>query len=205
MQGGLFRELGISDTSRLRVVILLAGLMLSGMTHAIELAGVPVESKVRVEGQELALNGAGIRSRFMIKVYVAALYVAEVSVTPSILIGQPGAKRMALTLLRDISADKLLDAMQEGLRKNSSPDQLASIQSQVEQMSAIFHAAGEGRKGDRITLDWVPPRGTVIRINDVQRGQPIQGEAFFRSLLGIWLGDNPAQKDLRDELLGRRS
>jgi hypothetical protein len=182
----------------------IAGMAIAGFSHAVDLAGVAVDSRTRVEGQDLALNGAGIRSRFMIKVYVAALYVAEPSGKASAIYGQPGAKRMLLTLLRDVSAEKLLDAMQEGLKKNSSTEELASISPQNEQLSAIFRTVGEGRKGDRIALDWVPSQGTVIRINGMARGQAISGESFYRSLLKIWLGENPAQEDLRDDLLGRR-
>jgi hypothetical protein len=186
-----------------KTAIVLLCLALPGMAQAIELAGVTVEPRIRLEGQELALNGTGIRSRFMIKVYVAALYVAELSANPQKLIGQPGAKRMALTLLRDVSGEKLLDAMHEGLNRNSSPDELALMQDQIAQMSVIFRTVGEGRKGDLITLDWVPSRGTVIRINGVARGQAIPNENFYRSLLRIWLGEQPAQKDLRDALSGR--
>lgn len=190
-------------TSLLRMTVLLAGVALTGFSHAIDLAGVAVDSRARVENQDLALNGAGIRSRFMIKVYVAALYVAEPSSKVAMIIGQPGAKRMMLTLLRDVSADKLLDAMQEGLKKNLSAEELSVINPQNDQLAAIFHTVGEGKKGDRIALDWVPSQGTVIRINGVARGQAISGEAFYRSLLKIWLGEHPAQEDLRDDLLGR--
>ncbi len=185
-----------------RAMTLLIGLAVAGSCHAMDLAGVTVEPRTRVEGHELALNGAGIRSRFMIKVYVAALYVANPSNNAAGILGQPGAKRMMLTLLRDVSADKLLDAMQEGLKKNLSADELVSIGQQNEQLAAIFRAVGEGKKGDRIVLDWVPSQGTIIRINGATRGQPISGETFYRSLLKIWLGDHPAQEDLRDDLLG---
>ncbi len=190
-------------TSLTRMMILLWGLALAGFSHALDLAGVAIEPRTRVEGQELALNGAGIRSRFMIKIYVAALYVAEPSSKAAGILGQPGAKRMMLTLLRDVSADTLLDGMQAGLKKNLGADELAAISPQNEQLATIFRAVGEGRKGDRIALDWVPSQGTIIRINGALRGQPVSGEMFYRSLLKIWLGDHPAQEDLRDELLGR--
>lgn len=185
-----------------RAVTLLIGLFLVGSCHAKDLAGVTVEPRTRVEGHELTLNGAGIRSRFMIKVYVAALYVADPSNKAAGLLGQHGAKRMMLTLLRDVSADTLLDGMQAGLKKNLNADELSAIGPQNEQLSAIFRAVGEGKKGDRIALDWVPAQGTIIRINGVARGQAISGEVFYRSLLRIWLGDHPAQEDLRDDLLG---
>jgi len=186
-----------------RMMTFLIGLALAGSCHAMDLAGVTVEPRTRVEGHELALNGAGIRSRFMIKIYVAALYVVEPSNKVAVILGQPGSKRMMLTLLRDVSADTLLDGMRAGLKKNLTANELTAIDPQNEQLAAIFRAVGEGKKGDRIALDWVPTQGTVIRINGVTRGQPISGETFYSSLLKIWLGDHPAQEDLRDDLLGR--
>lgn len=191
-------------TSLTRILVLLAGLALTGFSSARDMAGVAVEPRTRVEGHELALNGAGIRSRFMIKIYVAALYVAEPSNKPADILGQSGSKRMMLTLLRDVSADTLLDGMQAGLKKNLGADELAAISPQNEQLAAIFRAAGEGKKGDRIALDWAPSQGTIVRINGAMRGQPISGEAFYRGLLKIWLGDQPAQESLRDDLLGRQ-
>jgi hypothetical protein len=89
------------------------------------------------------------------------------------------------------------------LKKNLTASELTAIDPQNEQLAAIFRAVGEGKKGDRIALDWVPTQGTTIRINGVTRGQPISGETFYSSLLKIWLGDHPAQEDLRDDLLGR--
>ncbi len=195
--------MGSAMTTLTRVMILLTGLALSGFSHALDLAGVSVDPRTRVEGQDLALNGAGIRSRFMIRIYVAALYVAEPSNNAAGILGQTGAKRMMLTLLRDVSADTLLEGMQAGLKKNLGADDLAAIAPQRDQLTAIFRAVGEGRKGDRIALDWVPAQGTVVRINGAARGQPISGELFYRSLLKIWLGEHPAQEDLRDALLGR--
>jgi hypothetical protein len=171
----------------------------------LEVGGLTIDSKTRVVNQELALNGAGIRTRFMFKVYVAALYVAEPSGKAAQIINQPGAKRMQLTLLRDVGTDQLLDAMYDGLKKNLSPAERAELQGQLDQFSAIFRAAGDGRKGDRIALDWQPGQGTVVRINDTARGPALPGEPFYRALLRIWLGDHPVQESLRAELLGRDS
>ena len=44
---------------------------------AAEVSGINVDDKATVGGQELVLNGAGMRTRLFIKVYVAALYVPQ--------------------------------------------------------------------------------------------------------------------------------
>ena len=42
-----------------------------------EVAGIQIPEGVNVAGSELKLNGAGIRTRAVFKVYVGALYLAE--------------------------------------------------------------------------------------------------------------------------------
>ena len=42
---------------------------------AAELEGVAIEPRVRVDGEELQLNGAAVRTRFIFKLYVAGLYL----------------------------------------------------------------------------------------------------------------------------------
>ena len=43
--------------------------------QAAEVGGVKLDDKVNVGGQELVLNGAGVRTRAIFKVYVGSLYV----------------------------------------------------------------------------------------------------------------------------------
>jgi Chalcone isomerase-like len=45
------------------------------------------------------LNGAGRRTKYFFKVYVAALYVEEPAVAANKVIADPGIKRRQLTLL----------------------------------------------------------------------------------------------------------
>ncbi|MBP7668921.1 MAG: chalcone isomerase family protein, partial [Burkholderiaceae bacterium] len=52
----------------------LALLALAGPVMAAEVAGVKLQEKVSVGGKDLVLNGAGVRTRMVFKVYVAALY-----------------------------------------------------------------------------------------------------------------------------------
>jgi long-chain acyl-CoA synthetase len=176
----------------------------SVQAHALELAGVTVEPRSRVGGETLVLNGAGVRSMFLFKVYVAALYVPAPSDRFAQIADQPGAKRLQLTLLRDVDGERLLNGMHEGLRKNLGAQEQAALAESIERFSAILRSLGNGRKGDRIALDWIPGEGTVVRINDVPHGPPLAGEAFYRALLRIWLGDAPAQPSLKDALLGHK-
>ena len=59
---------------------------------------------------------------------------------------------------------------------------------------------GNAKEGDVITLDFVAG-STVIALNGAQKGS-IAGEPFNRALTKIWLGDKPAQTDLKQAMLG---
>ena len=43
--------------------------------------------------------------------------------------------------------------------------------------------------------------GTAVRINDELRGT-VAGNAFYRALLKVWLGDKPVSKPLKKAMLG---
>ena len=49
----------------------------------------------------------------------------------------------------------------------------------------------------------VPGKGVEIFKNGVQMGT-IEGLAFKKALYGIWLGDKPAQADLKAQMLGKK-
>ena len=78
----------ITSTSVRRAALIASLLVLPGV-HAAEVAGIRLDDSVRVGNNELALNGAGVRSKLFIKVYVGALYVSQKSTSPAAIIARP--------------------------------------------------------------------------------------------------------------------
>ncbi len=185
------------------ILTILAALSLSGAVAAAEVAGVKLADTVRVGdgGPELSLNGAGVRTRFMFKVYVGALYLQQKKTTAAAVLSDAGTKRVALHMLRDVSADQFFSALNDGLKNNHVPDQLAKLEPQIRQIEGIFKAVGTAKTGDVILIDSVADRGTRITINGSDKGL-IPGADFNRALLRTWLGDKPADADLKNAMLG---
>jgi hypothetical protein len=167
-----------------------------------ELEGVKLDPTAQVGGAALTLNGAGVRIRAIFKVYVASLYVPAKANNASALLGQKGPRRVAITMLRNVDADTFAGALIEGLQKNHSEAQLASFKAQIDALSASLTAAGEAKKGDVIHLDFAPDVGTRVVVNGKQQGSAIAGEDFYTALLRIWLGDKPADNDLKKGMVG---
>ena len=89
------------------LAVILAGIWLC-VAHAFaaEIEGVKIADKVRLSdaGPELALNGAGVRTRAFFRVYVGALYLQEKASRTQAVIADAGAKRVAMHMLRDLSS-----------------------------------------------------------------------------------------------------
>ena len=168
--------------------------------HAAEVAGVRVDDKLKVGNSELVLNGAGLRSKMFIKVYVGALYVGQKSTTPAAIVDSMGPRRMVLRLLRDLEADSLHSALDEGLKNNHTPAEMADMKAQADQLASIMKSIGKVREGDTIAIDF-SAEGVAVSQNGETRGK-VAGGGFAKALLKVWLGDKPADASLKKSLLG---
>lgn len=182
-----------------RLVALCVALAASLPALGAEVGGVKLDDKLSLGAQELQLNGAGIRTRLMFKVYVASLYVPQKSADPSALLKQ-APRRIQLNVLRKLSADQLVDALVEGLQANNSADELAAIKTQTDQLVSIMKAFDEVQEKDVVALDFVDG-ATRIGLNGQAKGA-IAGERFNQALMRVWLGEKPVQADLKKALLG---
>ena len=160
---------------------------------------VKLDDKISLGGKELVLNGAGIRTKLVFKVYVASLYLpAKAGDLAGVLAANP--RRVQLNLLRDLSADELAGALADGIKDTSSAEQAAAVKSQTEQLLSIMKSVGQAKTGDVVTMDFVGGE-TRIAFNGQAKGA-IGGETFNAALMRIWLADKPVQPDLRKAMLG---
>lgn len=172
------------------------------VAHAAEIAGVKLEEKAKLaDGPELVLNGAGIRTRVFFKVYVGALYLPAKAGDPKAILADPGAKRVMMHMLRDLDSESLASALNEGLTKNHSEDEIKPLQERIAQLTALLTGDREIKTGTVIFLDYLPGQGTRVTAKGQVKGT-IPGEDFYRALLKVWLGDKPADGDLKKAMLG---
>ncbi len=173
--------------------------LLPPIAEAREAAGVQVPDAVEVQGEKLALNGAGVRTRFFVKVYVGALYLKQRAGNAAVAIEQAPPKSVRLHFLyKEVSAEKLVEAWNDGFRANTAGDALDRLDERIAQFNALFPAV---RKGDTIRLDLLADGTTRVAVNDQALGT-IPGADFQQALLRIWLGEKPADSGLKRAMLG---
>lgn len=177
-----------------------------GSAQAAEVAGVTfAESIDGPGGAKLVLNGAGLRERVFIDVYAMGLYLTQRTSKAEVILTLAGAKRIAIRMLRDVSAEAFTEALVDGLRKNHSDAEMVRFGPRIAQFTAIIAELKEARQGMAIDIDWAHGEGLRMYVDGKQVGQPIVGEDFYRAMLRIWLGLNPVQDDLKAALLGAKS
>ena len=168
---------------------------------AAEIEGVKIDDKTRVANADVTLNGAGLRTRLFFKVYAMGLYVPQKTSNAAQLMDQPGPKRVAIHMLRDVSADAFNEALGEGMRANHSEAEMKAFEPRLKELGAVIAQVGEAKKGMAIYLDWNGAE-TQVLVRGKPTGTPIAGADFYKALLKIWLGDRPVQDDLKKALLG---
>jgi Chalcone isomerase-like len=193
------------DVAMKTLAAALIGAAVASVAPAAEVAGVKLDDKVRIAPNtpELVLNGAGIRTRFFVKVYVGGLYLPEKKTAAPDVLALGGAKRIQLAMLRDLTAQQLADALNEGFAANNPPADQERYKGQLAELLAVMNALGQAKQGEVIALDFVPDSGTRVLVNGVAKGKPIPDEGFYRAILKVWLGDKPVDADLKRGLLGQ--
>jgi hypothetical protein len=170
--------------------------------QAVEVANVKYEPALDLAGQKLQLNGAGVRYKFVVKVYTAGLYLTTKAATPQEVLAMPGPKRIQIHMLRDIDGNELGKLFTKGIEANVTRDEFAKIINGVLKLSEIFASRKQLNNGDSFSVDYVPGVGSTVLLNGKPIGETIKEPEFFSALLRIWLGDKPADAGLKDALLG---
>ena len=172
------------------------------LSATVEVAGVKLANPVTVAGKPLVLNGAGVRYKAVFRVYTAGLYLETPARTTDAVLGQPGPKRMTITMLRDIDSAELGKLFARGMEDNLEKGRFSRLVPGVIRMSQVFSTHKTLKTGETFELDWIPGTGTVLTVKGQVEGEPFKEPEFFEALMRIWLGPKPADARLKEALLG---
>jgi len=181
-----------------------SGVVVCSSVDAAELEGVKLADTVTVNGQTLVLNGLGLRTKLFFKVYVAGLYLPGKTADGANALSQPGAKRIAFTLKRNVKAEDFAKALDDGVRERNSPEQFAVLADRLKQLVDIILSVKEVKEGDQVWLDLVPSTGLIITHNGGTPSHAIVGDDLFRAVLDIFVGAKPVQDSLKTGLLAAK-
>ena len=165
--------------------------------------GTHFETAAQLQGTKLQLNGAGTRFRTIFKVYDMALYTTRKVGTPEELLALPGPKRLQFTALRELPGTDLGRLFVKGMSENATREQATRHTLSTTRLIEIFSGKSKLMPGDTFAMDYVPGKGTQFVIQGQPQGEPIGDAEFFGMVLNIWFGSSPADRQLKEALLGR--
>jgi hypothetical protein len=165
---------------------------------AATVAGVSLPDSTRVDEAPLVLNGAGLRSKLFIKVYVGGLYLARRGGDAGALLAADSVRRMELHFLRGVSKTQLCDSWKEGLAANT-PGASPELAAQFDQLCA---AMADVHEGSVLALTYRPGTGTEIAF-DGRAAATVTGKEFADALLACWIGPEPGPgAEFKKKILG---
>lgn len=182
-------------------LLLLVAALSGTPVRAAQVDGVEVADAVRVDGTPLQLNGAGTRTVYIVKTYVAALYVPWRTASPEALLAQRGARRLSLTMLADLSSDWIAERFVRAVQANHRAPEFERLRPRVERLIDTLLTLGQTHKGERIDID-VVGGATRVSVDGHALGPAIPGEDVFGAILRIFVGARPLDEDLRRAMLG---
>lgn len=181
-------------------IAVLAVLMMATASYSLEMAGITMPDSVKSGDASLVLNGAGIRVKFFMDMYVGGLYLQQKSSDAAAIINADELMAVRLQIVSGlITSEKMEDAVREGFEKSTN-ENTAPIQQEIENFINVFRE--KINVNDIYEFFYVPGKGMAVYKNGAP-ASVIPGIAFKKALFGIWIGDNPAQKNLKEGMLGQ--
>ena len=158
-----------------------------------------VPNTIEYEESKLILNGKGTRIIFFMKVYDGSLYLQTQSSDAKKIINDnaPMAIRIDVSSTM-VTADAMTKALNEGLEK-STGNNTGPINTEITQLSSSFDSGVSS--GDYYEFIYLPEKGTHVLKNN-KLVELIKGIEFKKAFFGIFLSDNPIQKNLKKAMLG---
>ncbi len=147
----------------------------------------------------LALNGQGTRVIFFMKVYEGGLYLEAKSSDSEEIISNKAPMAIRIDVTSEmVTADAMKKALSDGLEKSTN-NNTGPISNEIAQLASSFNSSVSS--GDFYEFIYIPEIGTHVLKNS-ELIELIPGYAFKKAFFGIFLSNNPIQKNLKKAMLG---
>ncbi|HEY0262785.1 MAG TPA: chalcone isomerase family protein [Chitinophagales bacterium] len=164
------------------------------------ISGVSFPAALKTGDNTFNLVGGGIRKKFFIDVYVAALYLQHKNSDGVAVAKTDEAQIVRLVIVSGlVTSDKMVEATTEGFEKSTGGN-TAPIKDRMNAFMGVFKKEPIV-KGDVFDFIYTPTAGLQVIKNGKQLSI-IKGLDFKTALFGIWIGANPVDKTLKGEMLG---
>ena len=164
-----------------------------------EISGITPDKAISIQGKRMNFNGAGLREKFFLDLYVGSLYLTNKNSDGDKIMGTDEPMAITLDIVSGlITSEKMINAINEGFEKSTNDD-IGPIKSKIEEFKDAF--SEKIVEGDRFIIAYIPMTGIIVTKND-KKLKKIPGLDFKKAVFGIWLCNQPASTNLKEGMLG---
>ena len=185
----------------------LVGSAMAAPAWAMDVSGVSYAPQKQAGVTTLVLNGAGVRRVADKDLYTAGLYLEQKAGSADEALKTQGAKQIRVVMLREVNSRDFGSMLSSGLTTTSNDDELSNLIPEIMDLGTLIAERGKLEAGDSFVIEWSATQGTTIRVT--QRSSPKPAVEVFTkpdligALMRIWLGEKPADANLKAALLGK--
>ena len=160
--------------------------------------GVTMPGSMELAGENLVLNGAGLREKVVFDLYVGGLYLNAKSSDAKRIINADESMAMKLHIVSKlVSSKKMVSAVDDGFDAAMNGD-TSALADKIETFKGFF--SDKIVKGNIFDIAYIKGKGSVVYKNGKEVGV-VAGLDFKKALFAIWLGSDPADDDLKEAML----
>jgi Chalcone isomerase-like len=173
-----------------------------GAKSSLSLEGVEIPSSITIDSTTLILNGAGVRNKFHLKVYVAALYLPSKSSVPVDIINKDETQLVVVHITSILmTSSSMTKYISEGFVR-STGGKTASIQKEIDQAMTMFNSSPV-EKNDKFEIFYLPNEKGIKAFKNGKFLYFVPcGMEFKKAIFGIWLSNDPVDEGLKTGMLG---
>lgn len=183
------------------LLLLVVAFTVNATVAQTQVGDVTLPNSVNFGGEDLALNGAGIRKKaFVLSLYSGGLYLQNKSSKAKDIVNSDETMAMKLHITSGfVSSEAMSEAVLEGFDASMNGE-TSSLTAEIKKFISFF--SSEIVEGNIFDITYQNGTGVVAYKNGKELGT-IKGMAFKKALFGIWLGDNAVDNKLKKAMLGK--
>ena len=160
--------------------------------------GVSFSTELKLDGENLVINGAGLREKYFMDLYVAGLYLPKKTADAKKVIYDDTDMAIHIKIVSSsVTRERFIESVNEGFAISKHGN---ASKEEIKKFVGFF--SEPIKEGDKIYLDYIPGKGVRVTKNGDVKGT-IAGLDFKKALFGIWFGTPPVQESLKNDMLSK--
>ncbi|MFC5045232.1 chalcone isomerase family protein [Aquimarina hainanensis] len=185
--------------NKIITLVFTAVLISTAAIAQVRVGDIVLPYKVNFDGEDLTLNGAGIRSVLGFKTYSGGLYTKQKYSDPKIVLESDESMSIRLNIIsKKVTNTRMIKVFRKGF-DDAMFGNTESIQDRIEDFLKLF--ASPTQINDFYEMAYIKGKGVKTYKNGEEIGF-IKGRDFKYALFKIWLGNEPACELIKGGMLG---